>query len=242
MPQLINYICIIAIVILVICVLILARIFWKTRTSYEALKKSFEEMEEMNTTLRAQRHDQMNHLQVVYGLLEMEAYDDIKTYLTPVWKEIQKTGKALKTSKPALNALLMAKASEAESRGIDMFVEVKSDLKELRMPDWELCKVLSNIIDNGMTALSAKESDRQLRVDISEDRETYLFIISNNGPEIPDKIREEIFRQGFTSKKEAGHGMGLSIVRKVLAGVGGTVTVSSDPDETMFTVTVAKKP
>lgn len=241
MPQLINYICIIAIVILVICVLILARIFWKTRTSYEALKKTCEEMEELNTTLRAQRHDQMNHLQVVYGLLEMEAYDDIRSYLTPVWKEIQKTGKALKTSKPALNALLMAKASEAESRGIDMFVEVKSDLKELRMPDWELCKVLSNIIDNGMTALESKDTDRQLRVDISEDREMYLFIISNNGPEIPDRIREEIFKQGYSSKKEAGHGMGLSIVRKVLAGVGGTVTVSSDPDETMFTVTVAKK-
>ena len=67
-----------------------------------------------------------------------------------------KTGKALKTSKPAINALLKAKMGEAEGKSIDVYVEVKSDLKELHVADWEVCKVLSNLIDNAMTAFVVK--------------------------------------------------------------------------------------
>lgn len=46
-----------------------------------------------------------------------------------MYKKIQKTGKALKTSKPAINALLKAKMDEAESKDIDFYIEVKTDLK-----------------------------------------------------------------------------------------------------------------
>ena len=75
--------------------------------------------------------------------------------------DMMKTGKALRTSKPALNALVKAKTGEADNHNIDMYVEVKSDLKELLVPDWEMSKILSNLIDNGITALEKKENNRK---------------------------------------------------------------------------------
>jgi hypothetical protein len=84
---------------------------------------------------------------VVYGLMELEEYDELRRYFEPVYKEAQKTGKALKTSRPAVNALLKAKMDEAERRGIDFYVEVKTNLKHLKVEDWELCKLISNIVD-----------------------------------------------------------------------------------------------
>lgn len=101
-------------------------------------------MQKLNGELRSQRHDYLNHMQVVYGMAELEKYAELRSYLEPIYRDMMKTGKALRTSVPAVNALLMAKMGEAEAAGIDFYVEVRSELKDLRIEPWELCKVLSN--------------------------------------------------------------------------------------------------
>jgi len=232
--------CLLAVLILAVC---MGFILWqhkKQRLELWQLQESLHNLEQLNYELRAARHDYLNHLQVVYGLLELEEYEDLKNYLTPVYKGIMKTGKALKTSKPALNALLKAKMEEAEGRQIDVYVEVKSDLQKLSMEDWQLCKVLSNLIDNAMTALNEQPEEKKLEIDINEDRECYLFHVSNNGPEIPEGLRENIFKRGFSTKKESGHGMGLAIVSDIVKENKGSVSVSSDETRTTFTVSFRK--
>lgn len=229
-----------AAILLLLCVLLLLGMYGKIRKSNEALIRSYHELEELNTVLRAQRHDQLNHLQIVYGMAELGEYDEIAKYLKPIYLELQKTGKALKTSRPAVNALIMAKQQAAEKNGIDFFVEVKSSLEGLKIQDWELCKVLSNLIDNAVTALLEKPEDRSLRVDITEDRDAFIFEISNNGPEIPREALGQLFKQGFSTKKEEGHGMGLAIVKRTLADAGGEISCHSDPSETVFTVRIVK--
>ena len=212
----------------------------KQRLHLLQLQESLKNLEQLNFELRAARHDYLNHLQVVYGLLELEEYGDLKKYLEPVYKGIMKTGKALKTSKPALNALLKAKMQEAEGKQIDLYVEVKSDLQKLTVEDWQLCKVLSNLVDNAMTALTEKAEERILEIDINEDRENYLFTVSNNGNAIPKEHLENIFKRGFSTKKESGHGMGLAIVSDIVKENGGSIRLSSTEEKTEFTVIFRK--
>ena len=228
--------CLLAVLILAFC---MGFVLWqhkKQRLHLLQLQESLKNLEQLNFELRAARHDYLNHLQVVYGLLELEEYEDLKNYLTPVYKGIMKTGKALKTSKPALNALLKAKMEEAEGQQIDVYLEVKSDLKQLSVEDWQLCKVLSNLIDNAMTALSETTEERKLEIDINEDREKYLFTVSNNGTAIPKEHLENIFKRGFSTKKESGHGMGLAIVSDIVKENRGNISVSSTEERTSFTV------
>lgn len=232
--------CLVVAVVLLICIMILLKQFLQLKKHYEDLTESFRNLEQLNSTLRAQRHDYLNHLQVVYGMMELEEYEELQQYLEPVYKDMMKTGKALRTSKPAINALLKAKMGEAEGKNIDVYVEVKSDLKALKTPDWELCKVLSNLIDNGITALENQQGEKRISIDITEDREQYIFTIGNNGPMIPEELREQIFKQGFSSKTEEGHGMGLYIVSKVLKENQGTIALTSDPNETVFCVRIPK--
>lgn len=80
-----------------------------------------------------------------------------------------------------------------------------------------------------------------MTLDISEDRDFYLFALSNNGPVIPEERKDAIFRQGFTTKKEEGHGMGLYIVAGILKMNDGTIRVESNEKETVFTVRFAKE-
>lgn len=224
-----------------VCIILLMIYAWKMKRYYITLRESYENLEKLNSNLRAQRHDYLNHLQVVYGLMEMEEYQELKNYLQPVYKDMLKTGKALRTSKPAINALLKAKMDEAEGRGIDFYIEVKSDLSNLQIEDWELCKVLSNLLDNAMNALIHKENEKKIKIDITENQDCYRFDISNNGPMIPKDMQEHIFKKGITTKKEEGHGIGLYIVSNVLKVYGGTMKLVSEEKETMFSFELPKE-
>ena len=234
--------CLAVVVILAVCIFILFQYYENLRRQYQSLLESFSRVEQLNTELRAQRHDYLNHLQVVYGLMELEEYGELKKYLEPIFKDMMKTGKALKTSKPSINALMKAKMEEAQKRQIDFYVEVKSDLKDMQIEDWELCKILSNLIDNALTATEAQTSQFQgkiVRLEIMEDRENYIFSVTNSGPRIPEELREVIFRQGFTTKKEEGHGMGLYIVQSVIQKHKGLLELHSE-EETTFTFRLPK--
>ena len=72
-----------------------------------------------------------------------------------------------------------------------------------------------------------------------EDREHYIFSVTNSGPRIPEELRETIFRPGFTTKKEDGHGMGLYIVQNVLKNYKGSLELQSE-EETTFTFRLPK--
>ncbi|MBQ9990922.1 MAG: Spo0B domain-containing protein [Lachnospiraceae bacterium] len=233
--------CLVLVIVLVICILSFLFSYNRLKGMYQDLQSACHHLEQLNSELRTSRHDYLNHLQVVYGLLELQEYEDLQAYLAPVYRNMQKTGRALKTSKPAINALLKAKMDEGEKRGIDFYIEVKTDLKELAIADWELCRVLSNLLDNAMTALEEKQGEKKLWVEIGEEKEQYRFLVSNNGPKIPEALQETIFRQGFSSKKEEGHGMGLYIVKNIVRQYRGRLELSSTDEETCFSFCFPKE-
>ncbi|WP_286905236.1 sensor histidine kinase [Clostridium sp. UBA1652] len=198
-------------------------------------------IENLNKTLRSQRHDYLNHIQVIYSLMELEEYDEARNYIEPVYKDIVRVSKALKTSKPAVNALLQAKLQMAEKNKIDMELEIKSDLKHLNVEPWEFCRVIGNIIDNGIFALKLKPDYRYMLVEFMEDLENIKINILNNGDVISKEIIDKIFDEGFTTKGIKGEGLGLSIVKEIVENSAGKVIVKSDENRTCFEVTLPKK-
>ncbi len=217
-------------------------LYFASRYKEDNFTDSLRALEDLNTTLRAQRHDYLNHFQVIYGLMELGEYEEAKRYIDPVFKDIMKVSKALKTAHPAVNALLQAKIQAAEQKKIDLFLEINSDLKSLTLEPWNLCKVLANIIDNGITALSeSDQTDKKLWVEIGEKKGCYTIQIYNNGPEIPKNLQENIFKAGYSSKKDPDHGMGLYIVDQIIREAGGLVQVRSDKEKTCFYLELPKK-
>ncbi|MDF2908511.1 MAG: signal transduction histidine kinase regulating citrate/malate metabolism [Herbinix sp.] len=215
-------------------------LYFAIRYKNDIMTETMSNLEELNTRLRAQRHDYLNHFQVIYGLMELGEYEEAKGYIDPVFKDIMKVSKALKTDQPAVNALLQAKIEAAEKKGIDLYLEIRSQLKEIPIEPWNLCKVLANIIDNGITALLEVKHEKRIHLEIGEDMNYYTFLIYNNGPEIPKSQLDNIFRQGFSSKKEEEHGMGLFIVAKIVREAGGTIMVNSNADKTSFYIELPK--
>ncbi len=211
------------------------------RTALQArmLEDALGQLESLNGTLRAQRHDFMNHLQVVYSLMEMEEYGEAREYIERVYGDIQRVGKALKTSLPAVNALLAAKEAACREKGIALELDFTSSWQGIPMPAWELCRVLGNLIDNAMDALlSVPEAERppagmRISVSLGEDVQAFTFAVANNGPAIPPELQRSIFQMGFTTKR-AGRGMGLHIVSELMRAYSGTISLESTDAETRF--------
>jgi len=206
----------------------------------QGLVQSINDLKELNRTLRAQRHDFLNHIQIVYGLLELGEHDEALKYMEPVYKDISRVNKALKTSEPAVNALLQAKMHIAEEKNIDVELSITSDLKELYMPSWEYCRIIGNLIDNAIFALGENLGKKKLYIEISEDSLSFRTFIINNGPKIPEAIIDSIFEEGFTTKGEKGQGMGLSIVKELVEHYNGNLMLTSIDDKTSFYIEIPK--
>ena len=198
----------------------------------EMLEEAYAQLESLNGALRAQRHDFRNHLQVIGGLLEMGESDEAAKYIDRVYGSVGALSAQLRTASPAVNALLRVKMAEAQKRGVAMDVIVRSAWEGMPAQGWEMCRVLGNLIDNAMDALKDTPSPR-VTVTLGEELRALIFSVENNGPEIPMEIREKIFQPGFTTKG-GERGQGLAIVREIIAGYGGELTLESDENHTAF--------
>lgn len=206
------------------------------------MDQTIEAMSNLNITLRTQRHDFLNHLQVVYSLIEMEEYGEANEYIEQVYGRITAISRVMKTAVPAVNALLQVKAAACEQARVRLTLDITSKWETLEntMPAWEMCKVLSNLIDNAIDAMEKQAAKkRQLTISLTENLRQYCFCVSNSGTPIPEDMQESIFQPGITTKGE-GHGMGLYIVRKTIRGRGGDITLESNAERTAFSGYVPK--
>ena len=86
----------------------------KLITQLDDMDDTIDAMSQFNNTLRAQRHDFLNHLQVVYSLIEMEEYEEANEYIEQVYGRITAISRVMKTANPAVNALLQVKVSRTQ--------------------------------------------------------------------------------------------------------------------------------
>ncbi|WP_304518102.1 sensor histidine kinase, partial [Cecembia rubra] len=64
----------------------------------------------------------------------------------------------------------------------------------------------------------------------------------DNGPGIPEEIKDKILQPFFTTKKGTeGTGLGLSITHDIVKGHGGSISICSDANGSIFTISLPKK-
>lgn len=219
-------------------------------TSLQMVKKAHElevaygQLDSLNREMRAQRHDFMNHLQVVYSLIELGEPGEAMEYMDKIYGDMQRVSRMMRTGCPAVNALIQAKVVEAERRGAELKLSIAAKWDDEALPAWEICRVLANLIDNALDACCTAELPADVKPTVElvlgEDLRSWFFSVRNNGPEIPEKLREKIFEPGFTTKA-TGQGMGMFIVSDTITKLGGRVTLNSQKGDTVFSAFVPRK-
>jgi signal transduction histidine kinase len=124
--------------------------------------------------------------------------------------------------------------SKARERKVRVALSVDEGLPGVRAVGSELNQVWFNLIDNALDAVGEGGS-----VEIRAHRRAdgVCVEVIDDGPGIPAEIRERIFDPFFTTKPVGqGTGLGLDIVRRLVAQQGGHVDLTSAPGRTEFSV------
>lgn len=203
-------------------------------------KETLDNVKKLNTALRSQRHDFLNHIQVVYSLIEMEEYDEVIKYLNDVYGSIELLNTFMKTEDIAVNALLRAKSFDANRKGVIYNLNISSSLHNLSIPSWELCRCLGNLIDNAIFASANYDKEKVIDIYIKENISEFKFSVINTGETIPKENMNKIFTPGFTTKKDFGEGIGLHIIKQTVQQYKGSIEVTSKDFKTNFTITIPK--
>jgi signal transduction histidine kinase len=119
-------------------------------------------------------------------------------------------------------------------KGTTVEREYEEGLPKIWANAGELNQVWTNLIDN---AIDAVEGEGNIRVRTSRENDGILVEVVDDGAGIPGESQSRIFDPFFTTKEiGAGTGLGLDIVRRVVASHGGEITFHSEPGETRFAV------
>jgi signal transduction histidine kinase len=112
---------------------------------------------------------------------------------------------------------------EAERRGVALEIEVVTGATKLAASSEAVSEILSNLVVN---ALEATGRGGYVKVSGSANGEGYLFSVEDDGPGIPENVREKILQPFFTTKTQ-GTGLGLAIVARRVAEFGGKLELES---------------
>jgi signal transduction histidine kinase len=105
----------------------------------------------------------------------------------------------------------------------------------------QLNQVWTNLIDNAADAITEADApNATITIRTRHEDDCIVVTVENNGPAIPDGVIDRIF-EAFYTTKEPGKGTGLGLDTAysiVVTQHRGSLTVSSDDKNTVFTVTL----
>ena len=137
-------------------------------------------------------------------------------------------------------------AHRCREKGIRFFVESEKELPPaLILDETRVRQILVNLLDNAVKFTDQGHViltiDRNLR---NHSRLDLILSIEDTGIGIPDDQQEQVFyafsqQKGLPEKKYGGTGLGLTITRRLVEMMGGTVSLKSNPGEgSVFTVKI----
>jgi two-component system, CitB family, sensor kinase len=203
----------------------------RDRTELVSLQSQLSSNLSITDTLRAQTHEFDNRLHTISGLVQLGEYDEVATLVGTLTQHRADVSERVskRLHDPALAALVVAKHAGAEERGVTLELDPGSRLPALAPAEVaDLTTVLGNLVDNAIDAAAgAVEPLVELWMLVDGDR--VRVRVRDNGPGVPEDLREAVFVRGFSTKPEVlgGRGIGLPLVRLICVQRGGTVTVDA---------------
>jgi len=97
-----------------------------------------------------------------------------------------------------------------------------------------MTQVFINLLKNAREAV-AEVNNPKVSVRLDQTESSCNVLVSDNGPGIPEELREDIFVPFFTTKKQ-GTGIGLSLSRQIMKAHGGDLKLLESEEGSRFEV------
>ena len=129
----------------------------------------------------------------------------------------------------ALDALLHIKSVEAHKLGIKTVYEI-CDCEYTGISDFDMCTVVSNLLDNGIEAAS-RTDDKYIRFKINKKINKLVISMINSSPRPDPQLKT-------TKSDSENHGLGLKSIEAAATANGGSCTFKYENNEFVSVVTM----
>lgn len=163
------------------------------------------------------------------------------------YTKVQQHGAPVNIMRIDLNQLLEQLTAsfelEGQHRGIEISSKVVPNPLMIEADPEKLGRVFNNLVAN---AFKYGNGASYIRVDARQRADQVEVTVANDGTPIPAQFLDHLFERFYRaeasrSRATGGTGLGLAIVKSIVDLHHGTVTVTSDENETAFVVTLPLK-
>lgn len=149
-------------------------------------------MGDLLDVLRVQRHDFLNHLQVISGLIQLKKYERAGEYIRQVADELSLVGAIARMGCRSVSKEIFLAQLAAGKKGIDLKCAVFSGLEKGLPNEPATADMIRELLDAAVRLTDVTRCGQE-RIDfeISEKNGEYLFQVSFRCSEGPDSLALE---------------------------------------------------
>lgn len=120
-------------------------------------------------------------------------------------------------------------------------VDLEANDCSLEADSGKLSRILQNLVGNAVEAIKGKTEEGKIWVHAEEAGDNIQLTIRDNGPGIPEEIREKFFEAFVTHGKRGGTGLGSAIAHSFVQAHKGSIDFETGPGGTTFTILLPKR-
>lgn len=225
-----------------------AIISFRSKDEIATLNAQLTQIKQYVESLRTLRHEHLNWMSTINGLLQMKEYDKV---LAMVQGESQAQQQLIDSLRGAfadrqVAGLLFGKVQRARELGLTMTIVPGSQLHQLPegLDSTEFAAIVGNLLDNAFEAsLRTQQGNNVVELYLSDEGDDVIIEVGDQGCGVPEALREKIFEQGVSTRTDepGEHGIGLYLIASYVRRCDGVITLEDNsPCGTLFSLFLPK--
>lgn len=186
---------------------------------------------------RKREHEYKNEMMLKSSLIGLKEYDKANSVIEKFNNKSSCRINFIDTNNIIINAIINAKYEEMKKKDI-LFVFKFNDLSALNIEDRDIVIILSNLLNNAITASEkCKDGDRVIKIKIWDTDKKVIISVINTYFTLP------IIENGkykTTKKDETLHGIGIDNIMETINKYNGTSAIRNDDKYFYFVIYIPK--
>ena len=208
-------------------------ITFRDRNEIDSLSAQLSQVKRYVDNLRIMRHEQLNRMTTLSGMLHMGRYEEAVTFIQAQSEHAQGLLDFISSrfSSPTLCGLLLGKSARGREKGVEINFDPACWMDKPFAPllEAELVSIIGNLLDNAIEATQrAPLPHEPVDVLIKLNEQELIIEVADQGVGIHPAIRERIFERGITTKTHGDHGIGLYLIENYVTQADGSIEVTDN--------------
>ena len=186
--------------------------FNEIKVNADNIEKQDEEIRKLHESMRSLKHDMKNHLMVILSYLNDGDDESARKYVSQIIDKLNSIHSYIETGNSLLNHILNEKLTEARSKNIGVKAEVENLAFE-KMQSMDFSALLTNMLDNAISACLLEKDERELIIKISKNKGYETIVVKNA---ITGSVLQDNPELKTTKKKKEEHGKGVPQIKSIV--------------------------